>query len=133
MIANRRGRLVLFGVAALMLAVLIVGALALNGKGPAAGLGGLGHTRPPPCPLTGQRAPGGIVPQRPALAIKVENLPESRPQAGLDGADIVYEEPVEAGITRFIAVFQCREAARVEPVRSARLEDPDVLKQFGHP
>jgi hypothetical protein len=133
MIATRRGRLVLFGAAVLILAALIVGALALNGKGPAAGLGSLIHKRPPPCPLTGQRAPDGTVPQRPALAIKVENLPESRPQTGLDDADIVYEEPVEAGITRFIVVYQCREAARVEPVRSARLEDPDVLKQFGHP
>jgi hypothetical protein len=132
MTAARRGRLALWGAAVLILAVLIVGALALNGKGPAAGLDGLIH-KPPACPLTGQRAPNGTVPQRPALAIKVENLPESRPQTGLDDADIVYEEPVEAGITRFIAVYQCRDAARVEPVRSGRLEDPDVLKQFGHP
>ena len=88
---------------------------------------------PPPCPLTGQPAPDGNVPERPALAIKVENLPESRPQAGLDQADIVYEEPVEGGITRFIVVYQCHESNRVGPVRSGRVTDPGVLVQYGKP
>jgi len=73
------------------------------------------------------------VPNRPALAIKVENLPAARPQTGLSWADVVFEEPVEAGITRFIAVYQCSDASRVEPVRSARLTDPDILVQFGEP
>ena len=85
---------------------------------------------PPVCPLSGAR---GGVPQRPALAVKVENLPAARPQTGLSWADIVYEEPVEAGITRFIAIYQCRDASRIEPVRSARFTDIDVLKQFGTP
>ena len=43
----------------------------------------------------------------------------------------MYEEPVEGGITRFIAVFQCEDAKRVGPVRSARLTDPPILLQFG--
>lgn len=91
--------------------------------------------RPVPvtCPLTGLPPVGGRVPQRPALAIKLDNLPAARPQAGLDAADIVYEEPVEAGITRLMAVFQCSTAGRVEPVRSGRLVDPDLLVQLGHP
>lgn len=88
---------------------------------------------PPACPLTGQSAPGGTVPNRPALAIKMENSPDSRPPTGLDTADIVYEEAVEGGITRFVVVYQCQDAARVEPVRSARLEDIDILSQFGKP
>jgi hypothetical protein len=67
------------------------------------------------------------------LAIKVENLPDARPQYGLDKTDIVYEEPVEGGITRFIAMYQCQDASRVEPVRSARVTDPQVLTQFGTP
>jgi hypothetical protein len=87
----------------------------------------------PLCPLTGEPAPHGRIPDRPVLAVKVENLPEARPQAGLDLADIVYEELVEGGITRFIAVYQCHDAERVGPVRSGRLTDPDVLVQFGHP
>jgi hypothetical protein len=86
------------------------------------------------CPLTGLRAPGGKVPQRPALAIKVENLPASRPPYGLAAADVIYEEPVEGGITRFIVIYQCHDAARVEPIRSGRLIDPDIVSQFGaHP
>jgi hypothetical protein len=88
---------------------------------------------PPVCPLTGQPAPGGTIPNRPALAIKVENSPESRPPTGLDTADTVYEEAVEGGITRFVVVYQCQDAARVEPVRSARLQDIDILSQFGKP
>jgi hypothetical protein len=71
------------------------------------------------------------VPIRPALAIKVDNAPAARPQTGLSWADIVYEQPVEGGLTRYIAVFQCQDASSVEPVRSARLTDPDVLAQFG--
>ena len=88
---------------------------------------------PPECPLTGVVAPRGVVPDRPALAVKIENLPDARPQAGLQTADIVYEEPVEGGITRFIVVYQCRDDRRVGPVRSARTLDPDVLSQFGVP
>jgi len=83
------------------------------------------------CPLTGTPAPGGKVPQRAALAVKVENLAQARPQYGLDMADIVFEEPVEGGITRFIAVYQCRSSPRIEPVRSARFVDADILEPLG--
>jgi hypothetical protein len=98
------------------------------------GLGPSSTPSPPPttCPLTGVD-PSGTVPSRPALAIKVENLPVARPQTGLSHADIIYEEPVEGGITRFIVVYQCDDATRVEPVRSGRLTDPGILTQFGHP
>lgn len=93
-------------------------------------------TRPPAhhapvCPLTGVEPPSGKVPQRPAVAIKVENLPAARPQWGLDKADIVFEEPVEGGITRFIAVYQCQEASRIEPVRSGRFVDQQILQPLG--
>jgi len=67
---------------------------------------------------------------RPALAVKIENTPDSRPQAGLEQADIVFEEVVEGGITRFMAIFQSHDAAQLGPVRSARPEDPDILRQF---
>lgn len=77
---------------------------------------------------------GGKVPQRQALAVKIDNLNVARPQTGLSNADVVYEEPVEGGITRFIAIFQCHDASRVEPVRSGRLVDPQILMQYGpHP
>ncbi len=89
---------------------------------------------PAVCPLTDLPAPGGHVPQRPALAIKVENLPAARPQYGLAQADVIYEEPVEGGITRFIVIYQCNDSSRVEPVRSGRWIDPDLVDQYGaHP
>jgi hypothetical protein len=73
------------------------------------------------------------VPQRPALAVKVDNYVQARPQSGLDDADIVFEEPVEGGITRYVAIFQCEEAPTVGPIRSARNIDIGILGQFGHP
>lgn len=81
------------------------------------------------CPLTGTSASGTST-ARPALAVKIDNAPPARPQAGLDAADIVYEELAEGGITRFVAIFHCRDANRVGPVRSARLVDPDLLVQY---
>jgi Protein of unknown function (DUF3048) N-terminal domain/Protein of unknown function (DUF3048) C-terminal domain len=83
------------------------------------------------CPLTGAPAPGAEIPDRPALAVKIENAPEARPQAALNEADVVVEEPVEGGYTRFIAVFQCDDSDRVGPVRSGRTTDPDYLRQLG--
>ena len=92
------------------------------------------HDAPKPtCPLTGLPAPGGSVPQRPAMAVKIDNYPAGRPQSGLDKADIVFEEPVEGGITRYAAVFQCQDAALIGPVRSARNIDIGILGQLGNP
>jgi len=93
-------------------------------------------TAPPPaptCPLSGAAAPSAGIPQRPALAVKVDNYPDARPQSGLDTADIVFEEPVEGGITRLVAVFQCQDAALVGPIRSARNIDIGILGQLGTP
>ncbi|MDA8281956.1 MAG: DUF3048 domain-containing protein [Actinomycetota bacterium] len=83
------------------------------------------------CPLTGLPAPGGVVPHRAALAIKVGNDPGAWPQSGLDRADVVIEEPIEGAMTRLIAVFQCQQAAPVGPVRSTRWTDDQILPQFG--
>ena len=88
---------------------------------------------PPACPLTGEPAPGRTVPQRPAMAVKIDNYSAGRPQAGLDKADIVFEEPVEGGITRYAAVFQCQDVALIGPARSARNIDIGILGQLGNP
>ena len=74
-------------------------------------------------PLTGV----GTALDRPALAVKVDNLSPARPQSGLNQADLVYEELVEGGITRYIAVFQSTDAPRVGPVRSGRTSDLLIL------
>lgn len=88
---------------------------------------------PPIAPLTGLEVESEAIVRRPALAVKIDNATGARPQVGLERADIVYEEPVEGGITRFIAVFHSQGAPRVGPVRSARLTDLDVLAEYGRP
>jgi len=87
----------------------------------------------PVCPLTGLPAPGGQVPQRPALAVKIDDYPQARPQSGLAQADIVFDEPVEGLITRFAAVFQCQSPTLVGPIRSARAVDLQILDQLSRP
>ena len=67
---------------------------------------------------------------RPVLGIKVGNSAAERPQAGIDKADVVYEEIVEGGVTRFLALFLTNEAARVGPVRSVRTVDPVIMEPF---
>ena len=65
--------------------------------------------RPDPRPHRKVRGDEGP-PDRPVLAVKVENTRDAYPLAGLERADAIYEEPVEGGITRFAALFQCRDA-----------------------
>ncbi|MDP9352696.1 MAG: DUF3048 domain-containing protein [Chloroflexota bacterium] len=59
-------------------------------------------------------------PKRQPLAVMLENHPDSRPQTGLDKADVVYEAPAEYGIPRFLAIYSSEEAPVLGPVRSAR-------------
>jgi hypothetical protein len=87
-------------------------------------------TSPPVAPLTGVPADPAVA-GRPALTVKIENPPIARPQSGLDAADVVFEEVVEGGITRFLAIFQSTDAPLVGPVRSVRPSDPDVVAPFG--
>ena len=53
-------------------------------------------------------------------AVIVENLPPARPQSGLSKAEIVYEVPVEAYISRFLALYISPYEEDIGPVRSAR-------------
>jgi hypothetical protein len=129
----RRGRLLLIVLAVTTIASCTGGGTKSNGSPGASGTTSTPPPPPPICPLTGLDPAKGTVPNRPALAVKVENLPVTRPQTGLSFADIIYEEPVESGITRFIVIYQCRDASRIEPIRSARFTDPDVLLQYGKP
>lgn len=85
-----------------------------------------------PAPAPAPPAPPPDPPQA-VLAVKVDNVAPARPQTGLDAAGIVYVEPVEAGLTRLLAVFDDPLPAVVGPVRSARLSDIDILAQFGEP
>jgi Protein of unknown function (DUF3048) N-terminal domain/Protein of unknown function (DUF3048) C-terminal domain len=83
-------------------------------------------------PLTGAAVAEPLVAFRPALAVKIDNHPEARPQVGLNQADIVVEEIVE-GITRFFVVFHSQGTDPVGPIRSARTTDVDLLGAFSTP
>ncbi len=69
----------------------------------------------------------------PVIAVKIDNIASARPQTGLQDADIVYVLPVEGGLSRFLAVFSSRLPPVIGPVRSAREDDLEVLRQFGRP
>ncbi|NNE95301.1 MAG: DUF3048 domain-containing protein [Acidimicrobiales bacterium] len=70
--------------------------------------------------------------QRPAIVVKVDNHPRSRPQTGLDRADMVIELRAE-GVTRFMAVYHSDLPEPVGPVRSARTSDFDILTALDEP
>lgn len=57
---------------------------------------------------------------RPVTGIMIENTPDARPQAGLSQAGVVFEAVAEAGITRFLTLYQDQQPTNVGPVRSAR-------------
>jgi hypothetical protein len=69
----------------------------------------------------------------PVLAVKIDNIVYARPQTGLTDADIVYVLPVEGGLSRFLAIFSSHFPPVIGPVRSARADDLELLRQFGRP
>jgi hypothetical protein len=70
-------------------------------------------------------------PNGPVFAVKVDNTAKSHPQAGLSKADIVYVEQVEGGVTRLAAIFSSQYPKYVGPVRSARITDIELFRQYG--
>jgi hypothetical protein len=65
------------------------------------------------------------------LAVKFDNTAKSHPQVGLAKADVVYVEQVEGGVTRLVAVYSSQLPKEVGPVRSARITDIELLRQYG--
>ena len=81
-------------------------------------------------PLTGLAATGA--PTRPALMVKIDNVGGALPQTGVPMADIVFEEPVEGGLTRLVAVFNSVDPGVVGPIRSARPIDAQIARMLGN-
>jgi len=84
---------------------------------------------PPVAPLTGLRIEGDA-PLSPVMAVKIDNALAAVPQQGLDLAEVVFEEEVEGGITRFIALYQISKPGAIGPVRSGREVDAQLLPPF---
>lgn len=81
-------------------------------------------------PLRGTAA-DPVALKHPSLAVKIDNHFEARPQIGLNRSDIVFEELVEGGLTRYLVVWHSDVPAAIGPVRSIRPMDPDIASPFG--
>ena len=85
-------------------------------------------------PLTGDPLEDAdMIPDRPALVVKVPNNSQALPQTGLNEADIVYEEIINDAITRFAVVFHSQGSDPVGPIRSGRAQDIDLLTNLNSP
>ncbi len=121
--------------------VVALSVLAACGGGGASGsdasTGGDGSTNSPNqpgavYPLLGTPITDQAAASRVAIACKIDNHPNARPQSGLNRADIVFEENVE-GLTRFAAVFHSQGSDPVGPLRSGRTQDIDLLAPYNKP
>ncbi|MDN4471396.1 DUF3048 domain-containing protein [Demequina zhanjiangensis] len=86
-------------------------------------------------PLTGTDAAGVSEADlnNPAISVKIENSAEARPQENLQFADVVYEEYVEAGISRLVAVYHSQMPDTVGPIRSMRPMDKNIMGSYQGP
>ena len=82
---------------------------------------------PPVWSLTGLPGPDDAQIQ-PIVVVKIENDPVVRPQTGLERADLIFEELVEGGMTRFAAIYQSDLPEQVGPVRSVRHVDVAIAE-----
>jgi len=81
-------------------------------------------------PLRGTEVPAGSL-DHASIAAKIDNQILARPQVGLESADIVFEELVEGGITRYLAIWHSSIPEELGPVRSIRPMDPLIISPFG--
>ncbi len=133
---------------ALVLASTAVTALALTGCSSDGQIALPGVTPTPEkvyvtAPLTGVKyeegTPEALGLVGPSVACKVDNSEAARPQQNLNKTDVVFDEMVEGGLTRLVAVFHSQilttdadaKAVGVAPVRSIRPMDPDIISPFG--
>jgi hypothetical protein len=72
-----------------------------------------------PSTLTGLPVDPGVN-KRTVTGVMIENSTWARPQSGLSQAGVVFEAIAEAGITRFLALYQDTAPKSVGPIRSAR-------------
>lgn len=89
---------------------------------------------PPVWPLSGLPVDDPSRAERRALVVKIDNVDQyARPQAGINQADIVYEEKIEGPISRFAAIFHSQDVAELGPVRSGRSTDVAIVTPLAVP
>jgi hypothetical protein len=91
--------------------------------GPTASPTPLPTPTPTPTPIVG--ALDGLpvseaVAQQRVVGVMIDDHADARPQSGLNAASIVWQAPAEAGIPRYLLLFQDRIPGAVGPIRSAR-------------
>lgn len=82
-------------------------------------------------PFTGEEVDPAQLQRRPII-VKLSNAPPdyTRPQAGLNDTDILFEHWTEGSVTRFSALFYDTVSENVGPVRSARLIDIELPAMY---
>lgn len=84
-------------------------------------------------PLNGLPSTNELNLDRRAIGVKVDNHSNARPQSGLMDADMIVEIRVEAGLTRFIALFHDNDTDYIGPIRSLRPTDSTIAAAVGTP
>jgi hypothetical protein len=77
------------------------------------------QTKTVPSTLTGLPVDPSVN-KRTVTGVMIENTTFARPQSGLGQAGVVFEAVAEAGITRFLALYQDTAPDNIGPIRSAR-------------
>jgi len=82
-------------------------------------------------PLTGLTVSDPSILNRRPVMIKVSNYPRNgRPHAGLSSADLVFDYYIGEGGNRFLALFYGQDSTKVGPMRSGRLVDRFLVREY---
>jgi len=136
MVWNRRNIALTAAGGAAAVGLVVAGVIYFTRGSPAGHLASAPKPAPSPTHREPLRSPftGELVHRlKPVLAVKIGNTVPERPATGLAKADIVYLIPVEGGLSRIMAVFSSHYPRAIGPVRSAREDDLELLRQFGRP
>ena len=100
---------------------------------PSPACGTLGSPVSQTAPLTGLSA--SIPSNMPAVVVKVSNNSSASRASliGLDQADVIFEERIEASATRFYSVFHSSLPENAGPVRSGRTTDIQLSENLNNP
>ncbi len=81
-------------------------------------------------PLTGEPVANEAATKEAVTGVMIENSPDARPQSGIKAGGVIFEAIAEAGITRFLVLYQQEKPQIIGPVRSLRIYDIDWLAAF---